>query len=68
MDNKQVRGNFAASELIKHQIINDMKQIEKYLSPETKIVFVSLGGSILNGSAKGYTDDPSFDNSGWGLD
>lgn len=45
-----------------------MKQIEKYLSPETKIVFVSLGASILNGSAKGYTDDPSFDNSGWSLD
>ena len=41
---------------------------KEYLTPEVEEVNLNLEGCLMNGSAKGFTDEPGFDNSGWTLD
>ena len=41
---------------------------EQYLVPEVEEVVLSLEGNLMGGSATGFTEDPGFDNGGWGLD
>ena len=45
-----------------------MTEKEIYLTPETEEMTLCLEKRLLDASTTGFTDDPSFNNLGWGLD